>query len=148
MAKSKEKLLQHYKHKKPTLFVQYDGFNLPNGGDYVMIPDQEGHCVMSRLTYELMSGMTDVRVLITPEASKETVIQLLRKIMDLIKENDSYRLEAKEELRKITKLKEIENEMQKISEDDYTTDDIEYLLDSVKAMLNKKIQSENGALPF
>ncbi len=143
MEKSKEKLLEHYKHKEPTLFVQYDGFDLQDGGDDVMRPDDEGHWLSTRLTYELMSGGPNVRMLITPETSKDTILALLNKIKRWIRKSDDWHFAAKKELKKFNKLKKIESECQKMSENGYTLDDIEYLFDSIKVMLNKKRQEEN-----
>ncbi len=95
MEKSKEYLLEHYKHKEPTLFVQYDSFYLPNGGDDVMRPDDEGHWLSTRLTYELMSGGPNVRMLITPETSKDTILALLNKIKSWIRKSDDWHFAAK-----------------------------------------------------
>ncbi len=43
MEKTKTGLLKKYEQKKPNLFIQYDGFDLQDGGDDVMRPDDEGH---------------------------------------------------------------------------------------------------------
>jgi hypothetical protein len=140
MERVKTELLKKYESRKPNLFIQYDGFHLPSGGDDIMVPDDKGYWCSSNLTYELMGG-ANVRVLICPNTPKENVLELLEEIMGFIKGSDMYEIEAKEELRKITKLNEIKNEMQKISERE-DLKDVEYLFTSVKEMLDQKKQAK------
>lgn len=135
MERFKEELLEHYKQKEPNLFVQYDGFDFTDsGGDDFMKPDEDGHCLFSTMTYELMSGAANVRVLITPQTPKETILKLLDKIKLGIKSDLS------KEVEKSNKLREAEGELLKIFENGYTQHDIEYLFDSIKTRLDKKRQ--------
>ena len=59
----KAALLVKYGEKEPNEFIQFDGFHMPDGGDCVMEPDENGYCVTQQNTVELMNG-SDVRVLI------------------------------------------------------------------------------------
>ena len=77
--KSKEQLLDHYKQREPKRFIQYDGFSGWYMDEYA---DAEGDAKFSGETTELMQGST-VRLLIDPDAEKEVVLRLLRKLSDL-----------------------------------------------------------------
>ncbi len=154
MEKTKTDLLKKYEQKKPNLFIQYDVFDCSNNlGAQQYLEEIEGkrldidkHLLETGLTYELMRG-SDVRVLINPETSKETVLMLLDKIKDRIKENEDWQIGATEELNKFNKLKELESTLKNLtSEDGYTVNDIEYLFDSIKVMRDKKKQAEE--IPF
>jgi hypothetical protein len=76
---TKEKLLAHYSKKRPSQFIQFDGFDDQRPDDYTSV-DKDGHSLSSNITWELMRGST-VRVLVKPGISKETVISLLAKII-------------------------------------------------------------------
>ena len=82
MSKTKEELLEHYSHKKPNRFIQYDGF-ADMKGDSFFEADSDGHVVLGQETYELMHG-TEVRVLIRPGTPRKTVCWLLLKILGSI----------------------------------------------------------------
>ncbi len=88
MRQAKKELLEHYEERNPKLFHQYDGHDV-GGGDDVMHPDEDGHCIMSSDTYELMYA-ADVRVLISPGTTRETTVTLLNKIKDFIQSNDYW----------------------------------------------------------
>jgi hypothetical protein len=76
-------LLEEHAKKKPVRLVQIDGHQV-NGGDDVMHPDEDGHCLMGGEAYELrnLSGSRHlpVRVDIYEGADKQEVLALLRKI--------------------------------------------------------------------
>ena len=78
----KQKLLDHYAERDPHSFVQYDAFiDVEGDPKYsMMYPDDEGDCVLSGVTQELMTGAYAVRVLITPGTSPEKARDLLHKI--------------------------------------------------------------------
>ncbi len=150
MEKTKADLLKKYEQKKPNLFIQYDGCDYSNNLDAQQYMEEiagkrldiDKHFLEASLTYELMRG-SDVKVLINPETSKETVLMLLDKIKDRIKENEDWQIGATEELNKFNKLKELESTLKKLtSEDGYTLDDIEYLFNSIKVMRDKKKEAE------
>jgi hypothetical protein len=78
-------MLAHYAEREPCAFLQYDGFDAPTGMfDDNWGPDVGGHEVIVGITYELMSGMATVRVLIPPESDADVAAALLRKIADRV----------------------------------------------------------------
>lgn len=79
-------LLEHYAYKTPRAFVQYDGF-AHTEEEITMRPDKDGDSLHSGLTYELMTGIPDVRVLITPRTPPGDVMRLLKKIRKWIKQD-------------------------------------------------------------
>ena len=84
---TKQDCLQHYaRYDEPTYFVQLDGFD---EGDDVMGMDAEGQAVMGRETYELMSGLYAVRVLMRPGYPLDRIVMLLDKIRALVARGDS-----------------------------------------------------------
>ena len=144
MEKSKQGILEHYKRKEPSLFIQYDGFYEPE--DPTALPDDDGHAIFSRLTYELMSGGPAVRVLITPETSEETIIKLLDKIKESIKKYGLEQNEVKKELYTFKKEGEMRNKLKEsISTDNYTSEELEHLLGTIKLIRNQK---ELEDIPF
>jgi hypothetical protein len=66
-----------------TRFHQFDAFFI-NGRDDVIRPDEKGVGVMGGETFELMSGVADVRVLIVPGSPKEKIVHALQKMIDWI----------------------------------------------------------------
>ena len=85
----KGKLLEHYAHRDPTAFFQFDGWALgPDGGDSVMRPDADGDCLTSSQTYELMTGGPSVRVLVTRGTSRPDAVRLLKKLRRWVKQSD------------------------------------------------------------
>jgi len=87
--KTKRELMEHYATKEPMPFEQWDGFDMEDVDDYVMQSDQDGHCIMTCLTNELMTTRPAVRVLIPvggAGVSAATAATLLRKIADSIEE--------------------------------------------------------------
>jgi hypothetical protein len=82
-------LLKHYNDKPVSSFTQYDGFAHISKDDYFMDPDADGDCLSSKITQELMTGNTTVRVLIAKGTKKDDVIRLLGKLLDFVKEYQS-----------------------------------------------------------
>jgi hypothetical protein len=76
---TKQKLLDKYANREPTPFEQFDGFYVNDGGDDIMRPDDEDHCLFSSDTWELMHG-ADVRVLVSRDTPREQVGPLIRKL--------------------------------------------------------------------
>ena len=84
-AAHKAKLLEHYSQIEPHMFRQYDGF-LGVPSDDVMQPDDDGDALMGIMeNWDLMTGNTDVRILIVPTTKKEDVLRLLEKLVEVIK---------------------------------------------------------------
>ena len=87
---TKGDLLEHYATKKAKQFVQCDGFALGrDGGDSVMRPDDDGDCLMSGTTHELMSG-SSVRVLIPVGTDRHTAMRILKKIRKWLKREEEH----------------------------------------------------------
>ncbi len=89
METQKQELLAHYAAREPKEFYQFDGFNYPTGmmgyrGDH---EDADGDELYCGRTYELMHGAT-VRILITPNTSKEDAVRLLKKLTAWIEKGD------------------------------------------------------------
>ena len=84
--RAKDAKLEHYATRDLTKFVQYDGFIMDYDDDFVLVPDEEGHCIMAGETQELMTGNYSVRVLITEGTDKEQVVALLKKILATIED--------------------------------------------------------------
>lgn len=82
----KVRLIKHYCSREPTQFVQFDGFlGKPNDkSDSVVQFDEEGHSLLSGVTWELMHG-ADVRVFVKPSTPPKHAAKLLRKIRKWIK---------------------------------------------------------------
>jgi len=76
---TQDQLLQHYARRQPKRFTQIDGFTAVKD-DYVMKGDPEGHALTGGETFELMTGVYAVRLLITEGADKHEVLILLDKI--------------------------------------------------------------------
>jgi hypothetical protein len=85
----KARLLQQYATRRPKLFLQFDGFHRPGGGDSVTHPDDEGHCFTYCDTWDLMHG-ADVRVMIPVGTSQATALALLRKIVATVESAGEY----------------------------------------------------------
>jgi hypothetical protein len=75
--------LEAYANKPITGFVQFDGFANVSG-DSVTHPDEDGDAAMAAETHELMSGVSEVRVLIRHDVSKEDALRLLEKLTHFI----------------------------------------------------------------
>lgn len=81
----KRQLLEKYDSRVPTPFLQMDVFNLGIGqGDCVMAVDDDGHCVMSGTTFELMNG-ADVRILVKPDTERADIVAMLEKAVECMK---------------------------------------------------------------
>jgi hypothetical protein len=83
----KEELLKKYSGKDPHPFYQFDGFDEGEFNYDVLTGDDAGDSINNTVTYELMSGIADVRVLINPKTQYHDVIRLLEKILEWIKED-------------------------------------------------------------
>ena len=83
---TKEELLEHYKQREPHRFIQYDGFIAWFEDDHA---DSDGDTVWCRETVELMQGST-VRLLIDPDAAKDVVIRVLRKLCGWIERDGVF----------------------------------------------------------
>jgi len=75
--------LAKYAERKPQKYLQIDGHHLPDGGDDIMRPDEDGDCINSGSTWELMAH-NDVRVLIGTGVDAQVAVRQLRKIIDWI----------------------------------------------------------------
>ena len=84
----KHECLDHYARlNKPHLFQQYDGFCDFQLGDAVMGDgDADGDTIFATQTWELMTGGTNVRVLINTRTTVEEALRLLGKIADSIRD--------------------------------------------------------------
>ena len=80
-----EKLL-HYSKRDPKKFIQIDGFTKMDG-DNVTPPDNDGDCLFTSETIELMTGNPDVRLLIVPGTNPYHIIRLLSKMVICIFSN-------------------------------------------------------------
>lgn len=101
-SKSKEQLLEHYACKEPTPFIQFDGFDMgPDSDDCVMHADDDGHCIMSCETYELMMSCPTVRVLIPAGVgiTPATASAILHKIADIVLDQPQFRFRTEEEIK-------------------------------------------------
>lgn len=85
---AQQSLLDKYASREPTPFQQFDGFYLDNEGDDIMQPDDEGHCLFSCRTWELMYG-ADIRVLVSQDAPREQLPPLIQKLAAWITEEYS-----------------------------------------------------------
>lgn len=81
----KRDLLKHYRTREPHPFYQFDtGFNMPPTGD-LGGGDEDGDSCTSGVTYELMNGNTDVRVLIRAGSTVKDVRRALAKTRKWLK---------------------------------------------------------------
>jgi hypothetical protein len=81
----KEALLQKYAAREPFEFVQYDGFSDMYGDDLIR-PDEDGDGITWTETKELMSGVSNVRVLIRKFEDPKLAVRLLRKLANVIEQ--------------------------------------------------------------
>lgn len=88
LRQKKQELLDKYAGKQPTEFTQWDAF-VDVAGDSVMHADADGDAVMWGETTELMSGCSEVRVLIRKGVpiSPDKAVVLLQKIGNCIKQS-------------------------------------------------------------
>ena len=152
MKMSKEKLLEYYNRFEPNLFMEYDVHCVR--GDQLSAVDQialdrEKVCLDSGLSYELMSvHRTSVKALITVGTSKVTALKFLDEIKNCIKNDNNWQNNGMNELKNLNRLKVTEGVLEKIFEDDYSSEDIEYLLDSERSILDKKKPPQVYECPF
>ncbi len=84
----KQELLDHYATRDPQAFYQFDGFHTEGSSrDDVVQEDSDGDGVTAGVTYELMTGVYAVRVLVTAGTPEADALRLLKKIRRTIKQN-------------------------------------------------------------
>lgn len=82
----KQELLAHYATRDPQGFYQLDGFHDDNPSRTdVITHDADGDAVIAGVTYELMTGVYAVRVLVTAGTSEADALRLLKKARRAIK---------------------------------------------------------------
>jgi hypothetical protein len=84
----KKELLEHYNKSEPKEFIQLDAFDVgPNYNDGIgfIVSGPEGIALTGGGTVELMKSDVDVRALINPQASQETVLKSLDELRDWVK---------------------------------------------------------------
>jgi len=127
MARLKKELLEHYSYRDPFGFIQLDCFtNTP--GDDVMTPDEDGDCLMSGATFDLMTGNTAVRVLIRPDVDKQTLARALSKMVTWVMRKD---VDILYELNKYLAEKEIFYREQEQAQCPQLRDQIEYMMKAI-----------------
>jgi hypothetical protein len=84
MPKAKREKLLHYVHRDAEEFFQFDAFTGIEPGDDIIRPDDDGDCLCSGVTTELMTGNVSVRVLIVPGTTRKTTVRALKKIQGWI----------------------------------------------------------------
>lgn len=83
--KTKMELVDDAKTKDVQRFFQIDVWDVGiDGGDDVMEPDDDGHCITARNTYDLRRSPPDlkVRVQISSTATKSEAIAMLEKMVE------------------------------------------------------------------
>ena len=83
----KKDKLAHYGDRNLVSFMQYDAF-IDIDGDDIMHPDNDGDCLFTGDTEELMSGVP-IRVLVVDGTKKADVVRCLGKLLDVIKKDDN-----------------------------------------------------------
>jgi hypothetical protein len=83
MPKAKRDKLLHYAGRAAKEFFQFDAFTAIGGGDDIMRPDEDGDCLCSGTTTELMFGAS-VRVFIAPDTSQIEAVRALKKIKEWV----------------------------------------------------------------
>ncbi len=76
--------LAHYAQREPKHFLQLDCAYMPEGGDSIMRPDEDGDCMTAGGTVELMYGAT-VRVLIPHDTDPVIAVRQLKKLAKWLK---------------------------------------------------------------
>jgi len=137
---TKAEKLKHYATRDLTSFCQYDGFYMPEGGDDIMHPDEDMHCIIAGETQELMTGVYEVRVLITDGADKEQAVAMLKKILDWIENGDIYPLQ-----KDVDVLLDLANNPPEPVTDKSEDEVWQEYLDSTKDDWNSAV---NGPIPF
>lgn len=87
-SRRKWELLEHYASREPVRFIQIDDFCDPGAWDSVVTPDEDGHSIWSGITHELMTGIYNIRLLIRPDTSIDTVLGFLKKMTQRLSEKD------------------------------------------------------------
>jgi hypothetical protein len=78
-AKTKAELLEHYARKEPKHFYQFDGWEKSED------PFTGGGLTMGE-TWELMSGVPGIRVLLPDHTTQTEAVTMLRQILDYIEQ--------------------------------------------------------------
>ena len=83
ISKTKKRKLRHYFERDPVKFIHFDFFReaLKDG---VLGPDADGDSIIRLETIELMSGSSEVRILIKPDTPKEVASRALRKVSEWV----------------------------------------------------------------
>jgi hypothetical protein len=79
----KREILKKYMTRRPTPFVQIDAFL--DGFDDVVRPNDHGVALMAGSTFELMSGVCNVRILIKPDTPLEKITTALTDAADWLR---------------------------------------------------------------
>jgi len=147
MMQTKEQLLAHYARlDKPTSFIQYDVFYLgKNAGDDVLTPDKDGFAICGSSTQELMSGTTNVRILIRPNFEKRKVLKSLEKVKELLLKDAEYVVYANKLIEEESKYRKLHNDfksLQKILAEN------NFNLQDAMAALNFGVKEQEPEDPF
>ncbi len=81
MTPNKDELLKHYARREPKEFWQFDGW-LNAAGDEFLFPNPEtGLGLTVQITWELMSGIPEIRVLMPKTTTDQQAVALLREVI-------------------------------------------------------------------
>ena len=86
MPKAKKDKLLHYAGRDAKEFFQFDAFVGVKSGDDIVRPDEDGDCLLSGTTTELMFGAS-VRVFIAPDTSQIEAVRALKKIKEWVEQD-------------------------------------------------------------
>ncbi len=125
---TKSQLLKYYEGMEPQLFIQYDGSDMYEQCEHPIFLDDDGHELSITFTYELMAR-ADVRVQIDPNSPRDNTLMLLSKIMEHFKKDETVLVDAKDELQKHNRRKELTENLLK---EKLSVSDAEYLIDKLK----------------
>ena len=87
--KEREKLIDHYKTKPLSKFVQYDAFVDCDENDDIKPNPETGVYVFCGKTTELMGTCNEVRILISEKATKSDVLRGNKEVTDMIKKGNT-----------------------------------------------------------
>lgn len=80
----REELLAHYATKPVNTYHQYDMFDASDGGDSIVVPDEDGDSMFFGIVDELRSSPVAVRVQIEKGFNADAAVRMLRKIAEQI----------------------------------------------------------------
>jgi len=84
-------ILARASRKRPVRLFQFDAFYMPEGGDSVMHPNEDGWALMGGQAIELFSSPWDIRVFVRPQIlrqNKDLAAKALRSIADWVEKSD------------------------------------------------------------